>query len=75
MRKITLTSIILFTIAFALSFLNNVWCDTFHYETVGGEISQTSFLTTFLAPTLIVLAILGAILLLAYVRIKMRQKQ
>jgi hypothetical protein len=38
------------------------------YETVGGEISQTNFITVFLAPTLVAISIFGAIILLGVIR-------
>ena len=39
-----------------------------YYETVGGEISQTNFITVFLAPTLVAISIFGAIVLLGVLR-------
>ncbi|MFA5364158.1 MAG: hypothetical protein WC325_03140 [Candidatus Bathyarchaeia archaeon] len=75
MRKTTITISALLLLVCALSFLNNVWGNGYDYETVGGEISQTNFITVFLVPTIIAITILGSILLFAYIRIKTKPTQ
>lgn len=50
--------------------VTKIWTsDAFQYETVGGEISSTNFMTTFLVPTLVILGIFGALLILGVIRI------
>jgi hypothetical protein len=69
MKKTAIITLLVLTIA--LSLVANVWGDmNGGYETVGGTISQTNFITAFLVPAVIAISIFGAILLLAFVRLK-----
>ncbi len=50
--------------------VTKIWTsDAFQYETVGGEISPNNFITTFLVPTLVLLGIFGALLILGVISI------
>lgn len=69
MRRISKTIITLMTLVVAVSLIGHVWGNTFQYETVGGELSQTSYITTFLVPALIILGIFGAMIILGVIRI------
>lgn len=66
MQKMSKLSIALLVLAVAVSLTSGVWANG--YETVGGEISQTSFITVFLVPAIVTIGVFGAILLIGYIR-------
>ena len=67
MRKLSKIIITLMTLVVAVSLIGHVWA--VGYETVGGELSQTSYITTFLVPALVILGIFGAMIILGVIRI------
>lgn len=73
MKKTSTLPLVVLTLLFAFSLISCVWGDSYGYETVGGTISQTSFITVFLVPALIAIGIFGAIALFAFVRIKSKR--
>lgn len=71
MKKTATIALLILTIE--LSLIASVWGKLNGYEAVGGTISQTNFITVFLVPAVIAFSIFGAILLLAFVRIRKKQ--
>ena len=61
-------------VVFVGSYDRNVYAFAMSYATVGGELSQTSYIEYFLLPTLVMIGISGAIVMLGFVHIK-RSKQ
>jgi hypothetical protein len=39
------------------------------YETVGGEVAPINFVTTFLVPSIVIVAVFGALIILGVIRI------
>ena len=70
MQKTSKTIITLMTLTLALSLIGHVLGNGQEYETVGGEISQTSYITTFLVPALIIIGIFVAIVVLGVIHTK-----
>ena len=69
MRKISKSIIALTAFVVAASLVGHVWALTL-YETVGGEIAPINFITTFLVPAIVVIAIFGALIVLGVIRIR-----
>ena len=72
MRRMSKTIITLMTLVLAVSLIGHVWGDEVEYETVGGELSQTSYITTFLVPALVIIGIFGAMIILGVIRISFK---
>ena len=69
MQKMSKLIIILLTIVFAVSLIGNMSVFANGYETVGGEVAPINFITIFLVPAVITIAIFGALIVLAIIRI------
>ena len=75
MRRISKTIITLMTLVVTVSLIGNVLGfanGESEYETVGREISQTSYITTFLVPALVIIGIFGAMIILGVIRISFK---
>jgi uncharacterized membrane protein len=75
-RRTTKIMITVVTLLVAVSLIGNVWGykkgDGNGYETVGGEVAPTNFITTFLMPALVIIGIFSALLALGAIRIKFK---
>jgi hypothetical protein len=69
MQKTSKLISMLLTLVVATSFVGGMSVFANGYETVGGEVAPINFLTTFLVPAIVIIAVFGAMLLLAVIRI------
>jgi uncharacterized membrane protein len=74
MRRTSKLILTLTTIVVVLSFVGNIVGyangEQDGYETVGGEVAPISFITTFLVPALVIIAIFAALVILGVIRIR-----
>lgn len=72
MRKTSKVIVTLMTLVVAVSLMGNVLVSAQGdgYETVGGEVAPINFITTFLVPALVIIAIFAALIILGVIRIK-----
>jgi len=70
MQRTSKLTVALVTLVLAFSLIGHVWGISDGYEPVGGGLSQTSYITTFLVPILIIIGIFGALIIVGVIRIK-----
>jgi hypothetical protein len=73
MRRTSKLIVTLMTLVVAVSLIGNVLVSADDgYEAVGGEVAPINFITTFLVPALVIIAIFGALIILGVIRIKFK---
>jgi len=70
MRRTSKIIVTLMALVVAVSLIGQVWGNEVDYETVGGEVAPINFITTFLVPALVIIAIFAALIILGVIRIK-----